>query len=137
MPIERGTASAQINRLSQLPFFSTLQNEAYSAMVTVVAERADDPEHAKRAIGSWLYDSRGESARLPTEGDLMQVLENTREKAPAPLPDLQPDGVYCGKCNRGKVYRTVKVQGREYSAMGTCVCQGGTAKPDGHQERLL
>lgn len=128
MPIDRGTAGAQVRRLAQLPFFSVLTSEALTSMIDVVAKAAVSPAHAKEAISSWLQGSRGNEARLPTDGDLLELLENSRTEYEAQASTERK--TFCGYCDRGRVFRPVHARGQTYTAMGICVCQGGTVQPN-------
>ncbi len=100
-----------------------------TSLVDTLQERAEDGEHAARAISAWLEGCRGHDARLPTDGDLLAVLAATSSSA-GERSDAPPKKGYCGRCDRGWVHRQITKDGRTYEAAGKCTCQpGGWVKP--------
>jgi hypothetical protein len=50
MPCNRGTASAQLKRLSNLQGFGFMAPEAFTELIDVLCSHADDASHAREAV---------------------------------------------------------------------------------------
>jgi hypothetical protein len=122
MPVHRGTASAQIRRLSGIPYWGKLATEAVKELEDVLADYADDPGHATRAITELLRDP--ERKGIPGPGDVIRYLAGTRQAAPPP-----PKFVGCQRCKGTGFVEVPPIRKlflgieHEYSAVRRCECR--------------
>lgn len=50
MPCNRGTATAQLNRMSNLQGFGFMAPETFTSLIDVLASHSDDATHARAAV---------------------------------------------------------------------------------------
>ena len=99
MPCNRGTATAQLNRMSGLQGFGFMAPEAFTGLIDVLCSHSDDSEHARKAVDLIL----GRKS-LPTgPQDIADALNEVRARRPiSEAPRASGGG--CGKELAGETY---------------------------------
>lgn len=133
--VDRDTAKTQLRKLGQIPYFTTVTDEAFSSWVSAMAKNAEDGAHAARAVSALL-----KTRTLPASpDDIRDALAATRmERKPSAAGE---DG-YCDRCRNirpqgcidplpppGWVMEVKLIGGRPYTFMGRCP----RCRPDWHQ----
>lgn len=122
MPVHHGTAAAQIRRLSGIPYWGKLSEEAIKELQNVLAEYSDSPTHATNAITELLRDP--ERKGIPTPGELARYIAGTRGAAPQP-----PKFTGCQRCKGTGFVEAPPIRKafggveQEYSCVRSCECR--------------
>ena len=98
MPCNRGTATAQLNRLSTLQGFGFLAPEAFTGLIDVLCSHSDDAPHARAAVDILLARKS-----LPTgPQDIADALNEARQGQPVSEAPRASGG--CGREIPGLTY---------------------------------
>ena len=98
MPCNRGTASAQLKRMSNLQGFGFMAPEAFTGLVDVLCSHADDAEHARQAVDLLLARKT-----LPAgPQDIADVLNEAKQRQPVSKAPVASGG--CGREIPGLTY---------------------------------
>lgn len=131
MAITELQAAQQIDRLSGLPFFSSLSEAALNELNVAIAEEARDIDEARLAVSALLSDTGRsgnlETNRVPSPGELRSWVRSQRsDNYDTPQPS---NGSFCARCRDGRppgwIHDRRIVRGNEYEFSGRCKCQPG------------
>ena len=121
MPCSRGTATAQLNRMSGLQGFGFMAPEAFTGLIDVLCSHADDASHAREAVDLIL----GRKS-LPTgPQDIADALNEAKHRQPvAESPRANSAG--CGKVLEGYTYLHYEAAGNSLTqVLHPSRCVGG------------
>lgn len=124
--VDRDTCKTHLRKLGQIPFFSTVTDEAFSSWVSALSKSADDAAHVSRAVSALLA-----ARALPQHpDDIRDAVAATRPQRAA--SSAGEDG-YCDRCRNtrpfgcidpiyppGWVPATKTFRGMEYTFAGKC-----------------
>lgn len=122
MPCNRGTATAQLNRLSNLQGFGFMAPEAFTGLIDVLCSHSDDASHARAAVDLLLSRKT-----LPTgPQDIADALNEAKHQEPvSEAPRASSGG--CGRMFPGWTYldydpkTTPKEDMKQYLYPSRCV----------------
>lgn len=98
MPCNRGTATAQLNRMSGLQGFGFMAPEAFTGLIDVLCSHSDDAAHAREAVDLILARKS-----LPTgPQDIADALNEAKHGKPVSEAPTAPGG--CGREIPGLTY---------------------------------
>ncbi len=99
MACNRGTANAQLNRMSTLQGFGFMSPEAFTGLVDVLASHADDAAHARAAVDLLL-------ARKSLPAGPQDIADALNEARHGERQENAPRAVSggCGKVLEGRTY---------------------------------
>ena len=106
MPCNRGTATAQLNRLSNLQGFGFMAPEAFTGLIDVLCSHSDDASHARVAVDLLL--SRKTLPAGPQ--DIADALNEAKHREPVSEAPRAVSGG-CGRVFDGMTYWDYEVGG--------------------------
>ncbi len=121
MPCNRGTATAQLNRMSNLQGFGFMAPETFTGLIDVLASHADDASHARAGVDLLLARKS-----LPAgPQDIADALNEARHGQPVnEAPRANTSG--CGKVLEGRTYWDYDpAQRNTAKTLHSSRCEGG------------
>lgn len=121
MPCSRGTATAQLNRMSGLQGFGFMAPEAFTGLIDVLCSHSDDAAHARAAVDLLLARKS-----LPTgPQDVADALNEAKHQTPvSEAPRANAGG--CGRVFEGLTYWDYEANGNSLKkVLHPARCNGG------------